>query len=127
MPAEIADRERVVVLGAEGSGIIERAVADDGHHRNAQGRGHRQRFHGVHPTHTAAAHKNAGTASGGVFDDFELRVLAVGGDEFAIHLAVGDELRHKLHYGVVGTNRESSHHIDIGQLAGDCHRLRPCD
>ncbi len=54
-----------------------------------------------------------------MLDDFELRVLALGDDVFAIHLAVGDQLADVLHHGVVGANRIGGDHVDVGQFAGD--------
>src|SRR5438105_3788451 len=48
-PAEIADREGVVVLAAERAGVIERAVAADRDDREAEAGCHRDRLHRVEP------------------------------------------------------------------------------
>ena len=71
-PAQIADRQCVVVLHAEGAGIVERAVADHAHHRHAQRRADGQRFHGIHPANAAGATEHAGAANRRVLDDLEL-------------------------------------------------------
>ena len=59
---------------------------------------------------TRGAHEHAGSDGRGVLADLELGVLALGDDVLGVELAVGDELRHRLHDPVVGAYRVGRHH-----------------
>ena len=48
-PAQIADGQRVVVLDTKSTGIVQRAVANVGHDRQAQPRRHGNGFERVEP------------------------------------------------------------------------------
>jgi hypothetical protein len=122
-PAQVADGKRIIVLGAEGAGIVEGAVADHGDHGQAERGSDGERFHRVHPSHAAGTAEDAGADGGSVLDDFKLRVLAFGDDVFAVHFAVGHELADVLHHGVIGSDGISGNHIHIGELAGNGNRL----
>src|SRR6266540_1830411 len=117
-PAEVAHRERVVVLRAERAGVVERAIAADRDDRQAEASGHGDRLEGVEPTHTRRADEDAGADGAGVLHDLELAVLSVGDDVLDVHLAVGDELRGGLHHAVVRADGVRRHHVDVGEADG---------
>ena len=118
-PAEqvphVANRHRVVVLDAEGAGIVERAVADEEERRQPVGRRDDERFHAVHPAGAAAARERSRADRGRVLDDLELGVLAVGDDVFGVELSVGDDLRQRVHHFGVRTDRIRGDDVDVGQ------------
>src|SRR5438874_727746 len=58
-PAEVADGERVVVLGPKRAGVVERAVPADRDHRKAKAGGHRDRLEGVEPAYAGASDEHA--------------------------------------------------------------------
>ena len=72
LPAQVAHRQRVVVLHAEGPGVVQGPVAYHGHHGDTQTRGHSQRLESVHPAHAAAAAEHARPHRRGVFHDLKL-------------------------------------------------------
>jgi hypothetical protein len=114
-PAEIADRHRVVVLHAESAGIVESAIADDEHRRQAVGRRDGERLHAVHPAGAARAAEGARVDRRGVLDDLELRVLAVGDDVLGVECSVSDQLRERVHDFGVRPDRISRDHVDVSQ------------
>ena len=124
VPAEVANRQRVVVLHAERAGIVQRPVAHQSHDGHAQRRADGQCLHGVHPADAAGAAKHARPAHRRVLHDFKLGVFAIRHDELAIHFAVGDQLAHVLHHRVVRTDGISRDHVHVGQFAGDCNGFR---
>ena len=126
-PAQVADGERVVMLDPEGAGIVERPVADHGDHRQTQPGGHRYRLEGVEPADAAGADEYTGADRRGVLDDLELGMFALGDDEFAVEIAVGNHLGNVLHDGVVGPDRVGRDDVDIGQPAGVGDRLGAAD
>jgi hypothetical protein len=66
LPTKIAYGKRIIVLNAERAGIVQRAIANHGHHGNAQSWGNGQRFKGVRPAHAAAAAENTRADGGGM-------------------------------------------------------------
>ena len=114
-PAQVAHRQRVVVFHAEGARIVQRPVADVGHHRQPQASGHRDGLEGVEPADARGADERPRADGAGVLDDLELRMLAFGDDVLAVHLAIGDHHRHGLHDGVVRADRIGRDDVDVGQ------------
>ena len=98
-PTQVAHRHGVVVLHAEGTGVVQRPIAHHGHHRQAQAGSHGDGLEGVEPTHPAGAAKSPGPHRRGVLYDLKLGMLAFGDDEVAVEGAIGLELGHVLHYG----------------------------
>ena len=114
-PAQVAHEQRVVVLDAEGAGIVERPVADEADHRHPQRRRHHQALHRVGPAHAGGAAEHAGADRRGVLDDLELAVLALGHDVLGHQLAVGDLLGDGLDDRVVRADRIAGDHVDVGE------------
>src|SRR5438067_1209384 len=57
----------------------------------------------------------ATAGSAGVLDQLELGVLAFGDDVLAVHLAVGDHRRDRLHDRVIRPDRIGSDDVHVGQ------------
>ena len=112
---------------AEGAGVVQRAVAHHGDHRQAEAGGDGDGLKGVEPAHAAGAAEGARAHGGGVLDDFKLRVLALGDDEVAVKRAVGLELGHVLHDRVVGPDGVGGDYVNVGKGAGDGDGLAAAD
>src|SRR6059058_1461170 len=81
----------------------------------------------AYPADAGRSGEDARSAGAGVLDDLELRVLALGDDVLAIHLTVGDQLRHVLHHRVVGPDGIGGDDVDVGELARHRDRLAARD
>ncbi|MBI3261711.1 MAG: hypothetical protein HYZ58_01000 [Acidobacteria bacterium] len=91
----------------------------------AIGRGDDERLEAEHPAGAAAAAKRARPDGAGVLDDLELRVLGVGDDVFGVELAIGDDLRQRVHHLGVRTDGIGRDDVDVRQPDALRHRLTP--
>jgi hypothetical protein len=126
-PAQITDGQGIVVLNTERTGVVKRPVADHRDHRDPQGGRHGEGLERVHPSHATRPDEDARSDRGGVFDDLKLRVLALGDNVLAVHLAVADQFGDVLHHRIVRTDRVRGDDVDVCEFAGDCDGLAAAD
>ena len=118
-PPHVAHGHRVVMLNSKRAGVIERPVADQEQHGQTIRGCDDQRFEAIAPAGTAAAGKCAGVHGTGMFDNFELRMFAVGDDIFRVQFPIRDDFGQGVHHFGVRTNWIRGNDVDVGQT----HRL----